>query len=1518
MKNFSEVLDDLNEKGVELWFEGDTLRFRAPKGALQEDDRAMLVKNKAGVINILKQRAFGQKLVYPLIHSQRALWFIHQVAPDSAAYHVAFSARIRSDFNMEAFGQAVQAVVDRHSSLRTTYTIHNGEPVQEIHGYMKCRLQVRDASGAGEVELKDMVVKAYKEPFDLEKGNLLRVHVFVRSENDHVLLINAHHIACDGWSAMLLLDELRALYAAKIAGTTATLPHPTEFNKYIEWQRTMLEGESGQRLFSFWQKKLNGELPILSLPADRPRPSTLSYNGSTHPFAIDADLTARLKSLAREQRSTLFTTLLASFYVMLHRYTGQEDILIGSPTYGRSRIDFSSIVGDLINTVTFRGKLSGNSTFIDFLADTRRNVLEVLEHQDYPFPLLVEKLCPDRDSSRSPIYQALFILQKFSHAQDLQKWMAKGDSGNKADFGGLKIEPFMIPQQEGQIEIVLEMTESGGQLFGNFKYNNDIYEAETINCWVGSFKILLEDITSNPGQRLSQIAVLTKAERHQLLVEWNATQKDYPTDKTLLQLFEEQAQRTPEATAVVCAGRSLNFTELNCKANQVAHYLRALGVQPDSIVGICVDRSLDMVVGLLGILKAGGAYAPFDPHFPADRIEFMLQDSNSRILITQSHLQGNVGEFSGEVIYIDSDWDRISKEKDTNPKLPAGPSDLAYVIYTSGSTGKPKGVQIPHRALVNFLCSMRAEPGLKSTDTLLSVTTMSFDIFGLELFLPLITGAKVVIAEQDDTLDGFRLANLLKDFDVSVMQATPSTWRFLIESGWSGYDDLKVICGGEAFPSDLVGPLLDRCGELWNLYGPTETTIWSTAYRVKSKKDPMLIGRPIANTQIYILDSSLQPVPRGVVGELYIGGDGLSRGYLNRPELTAEKFIAHPFSEDAGARIYMTGDLARYRQDCKIECLGRIDHQVKLRGFRIELGEIEAHIKDVQAVNNCVVLLREDYPGDRRLVAYYVPKQGYSVSISDLRGHLIMKLPDYMVPQHFLELASIPLTPNGKVDRNALPKPEAKRVADKEYVAPRSEAEHKVATIWQEVLKLEKVGLHDNFFDLGGNSLLAIQLMSRIAETFKIVMSLNSLLEAQTIEQFVAKIDSAKSNEKLAKPLDASKDNGIETSTVVLVGSESRTSTERHLLSIWKRILNKSHIGIRDSFFDLQGDANLFNSMLAEVRTEFGVFAEGLPISAINQDSTIETLSRTLDESKKQTSTLVVPLQPCGSKHPLFLIHAGGGYVFFYRALSYRLGEDRPVYGVRAEMKSDGRGRPFDQSKSIEDLAAQYVVEIKTVQPQGPYFVGGASLGGVIAFEMARQLQSQGEELGGPVLLFSAIVANNLRARDIGIYSPANLGHRIAFLRSRASAYGLWKGVWYLTYKVLRNIPYEIRSFFRAMRCSLWTPASEVIERLESILPLKRKVPYEVKQKGTMKKFMATAERLLYSYIPGLFGGSVVMLNSSHDDNLEQWWAGLAQGGITVYKMPGGHLDMLEEPTVFETAALVRKHLDEYLNLDED
>jgi amino acid adenylation domain-containing protein len=1124
MTIISELLADLTRRSVELWFEGDTLRFRAPKGVLREDDRALLMGQKTAVLRQLKQRALDQIEIFPLAYSQRALWFIHQTAPASAAYHVAFSARICSEVDMGAFGLAVQALVDRHSSLRTTYAALDEGLVQQVHGYMECPLQVRQAKGADIGELKEIVVNAYREPFDLQKGPLLRAHIFVRGEKDYVMLLTAHHIACDGWSFLLLLDELRVLYAANKAQTAPALPRPkSAFVSYVEWQRQLTGSETGEKLFSYWQNKLSGELPVLNLPTDRPRPPTQTHNGSTHPFTIDADLTERLKSLAREQSSTLFTVLLAAFHVMLHRYTGQEDILVGTPTYGRNRAEFSNLVGDLINTVALRGDLSGNPTFTNFLAQMRHVAMEALEHQDYPFPLLVERLRLARDLSRSPIYQSMFILQKFGLASDLEKFLTSSNA-SRMDFGGIELEPFFIPQQEGQLELVLEMGESGNQLFGNLKYNTDLFDAETIERMAGHFETLLTGVVADPAQRVSELELLPEAERHKLLVEWNATEAAYPADKTLVQLFEEQVERSPEAVAVEYEGNRLTYRELNDRANQLAHYLMTLGIGPDVMAGLYMERSLEMVIGIYGIIKAGGAYVPLDPEYPTDRIAFMVTDTDVSVLLTQERLVAGLPQQRAIVISLDSDWNLMAGESTENPHRGAAPENLAYVIYTSGSTGRPKGVMNEHRGIVNRLLWMQEEYNLTSADRVLQKTPFSFDVSVWEFFWPLQVGACLVLSNPGGHRDSSYLTQIIIDQKITTLHFVPSMLRIFLEE-----DDVerctsikRVICSGEALPFDLQKHFFEKLDkELHNLYGPTEAAVDVTYWACRPDSDHNIvpIGYPVANTQLYILDPNLSPVPIGCAGELHIGGIQVARGYLNRPELTAEKFIPDPFSAAPNARLYKTGDLARHLPDGSIEYLGRIDFQVKIRGLRVELGEIEVRLAELEAVNKCVVIVREDRPRDQRLVAYYVAEPGLDVSNSDWRSYLRLKLPEYMIPQHFVELKSIPLSPNGKVDRKALPKPETDGASEQGYVAPRTETEQKIAAVWQEVLNREKVGVYDDFFKLGGHSLLATQIITRIRAVFQVNVPIKRLFELPTIASLALEIDCArKTGEAISLP----------------------------------------------------------------------------------------------------------------------------------------------------------------------------------------------------------------------------------------------------------------------------------------------------------------------------------------------------------------------------------------------------------------
>ncbi len=1040
---------------------------------------------------------------YPLSYGQQALWFLHQLMPGELSFNVAGAVRVLGEVSPSALRQAFQQVVDRHPSLRTTFHVVDGQPVQRIHEHLEAPLQEIDAATWSEDRLHDYLTQEARRAFDLERGPAIRMILLRRAEQEHILLLAVDHIATDFWSMAVLADEMLTLYLSALSGVPASLPPlPIRPVDAVHWQMERLRGPEGESLSAYWLEQLAGELPLLDLPTDRPRPSIQTYQGDAERLILPPHLAEALKALARAHGTTLYAVLLAAFQVLLHRYSGQDDLLVGSVMAGRGHPDLEGLVGYFVNPVALRADLSGDPTFTALLEQVWQTVLGGIEHQDYPLALLAERLRLTRDLSRSPIFETMFILQK---AQVLEEQglsaFALGLPDARLVVGGLTLESMPLGGQPAQFDLTLMMAETGDSLAASLHYNTALFDPVTVRRMLSHFQTVLEGITAAPDQPVSAIPLLDPQERHQLLVEWNQTHRDYPSDRCIHHLFEAQVKRTPDAVAVACQGQVLTYRQLNRRANQVAHALQELGVGPDVLVGIYVERSVEMVVGLLGVLKAGGAYVPLDPAYPPERIAFMLEDSGASVLLTQKQLAPTLPLHAALVLYLDAEWDSLDGRGTHNPSSPVAPDHLAYVIYTSGSTGKPKGVQVLHRGVVNFLCSLRQEPGLTRQDVLLAVTTLSFDIAGLELYLPLVVGARVEIATREEASDAVLLMGRLAESGATVMQATPATWRMLIEAGWQGDPHLRILCGGEALPRELATQLLARCGGLWNMYGPTETTIWSTLHRVEVADGPIPIGRPIANTQVYLLDSRLEPVPIGVAGELYIGGDGVARGYLNRPELTAERFVPDPFSADPHARLYRTGDLARYRADGTIDFLGRADDQVKVRGFRIELGEIEAALSGHPAVQQSAVVVRQDGTGEKRLVAYLVPREDQPVPTpGDLRSFLRSTLPEYMIPALFVALDEMPLTANGKVNRRALPAPlDARPDLAATYVAPRTEMEAELAQMVADVLGLERVGVHDSFFDLGGNSLLATRLIFQVRERFQTPVLLRSLFEEPTV-----------------------------------------------------------------------------------------------------------------------------------------------------------------------------------------------------------------------------------------------------------------------------------------------------------------------------------------------------------------------------------------------------------------------------------
>jgi amino acid adenylation domain-containing protein len=968
---------------------------------------------------------------------------------------------------------------------------------------MALRIPVVDLSSSPATEreaaAKGLMTAEARRPFDLTVSPLLRASLLRLGENEHVLLITTHHIACDGWSMGVFYRELAALYEALANGRPSPLGGlPVDYADFARWQRARLQGDVLETQLTHWKEQLHGAQTTLDLPTDQPRPPLQTYRGATQHFALPAQLAAAINAVARREDVTLFMLLLAGLQTLLHRCTGQEDILVGSPIAGRTRVETENLIGFFLNTLVLRGDLSGDPTFRELLKRVRRTALEAYAHQDLPFEKLVDALQPARDLSRSPLFQVMFVLQN--------------EPLRPLELAGLKLTPVPAHSGTAKFDLTLSLEETGDGLAGYVEFNTDLFDAGTITRLIGHYQTVLEAVVVNIEQRISQLPLLAEAERKQVLVEWNDTDTRFAKDKCVHQLFEEQVGRTPEAVALVFEDEQLTYRELDERANQLTHELQALGVGPDVRVGVCAKRSVEMMVGLLGILKAGGCYVPLDPTYPKERLAFMLEDAQVPVLLTQSKLRG---EFTFDIPNLKSlclDAPRFASELTPRASLATHQestshsalrtpqsSNLAYVIYTSGSTGKPKGVMVTHRNVVNFFVGMDRVLGTRP-GVWLAVTSISFDISVLELFWTLARGFKVVLQPDDDRApsaatrgpgeridgQGLTVPQQIIRHGVSHMQCTPSLARALVlapESLRAMRRLGTLLLGGEALPLSLARQLGEVVPCLLNMYGPTETTIWSAVHRVGEVANSVPIGRPIANTQIYILDKHLQPVPAGVPGEIFIGGEGVARGYLNRAELTAEKFICAPFSVDANARLYRTGDLGRWLADGSIEFLGRLDNQVKIRGHRIELGEIDSALGRHPSVREAVVVAREDKPGDTRLVAYIVAAADTKPTPTELRRFAQEKLPEAMTPSAFVFLDALPLTPNGKVNRKALPAPESQRPElETAYVAPRNGLEKTIAGIWCELLHIEQVGLHDNFFDLGGHSLLVVQAQARLRD----------------------------------------------------------------------------------------------------------------------------------------------------------------------------------------------------------------------------------------------------------------------------------------------------------------------------------------------------------------------------------------------------------------------------------------------------
>jgi surfactin family lipopeptide synthetase A len=1035
----------------------------------------------------------------PLSYAQEQVWLHAQLAGDFPLYNEPVTIHYSGALNVAALEESFNEILRRHEAWRTFFSVVDGQATQEVVPNLSISLPVLDLRNLPPAE-RDRAALAIatqdaQRPIDLGQVPLFWARLIRLDDEGYRLYLTLSHIIFDGVGLYrVFLPELATLYKAYGAGKPSPLPEPViQYPDFACWQRQTMTTEALAKDIEFWGKQLSRNLPDSYLPVDRTQKSALTFRGSFHPFKLSRSLTAKLRAFCRTEDVSLFHVLFAAFAALLYRYSGEEVIPIGSITAGRDLPETEALLGYFLNTVVFPSDVSGNPSFRTLVHRFRNLTMDVLEHDGLPFELLVKDLKVRRNSGRNPLFQAMFSLDPPLPEMDPAWRLTQMD----VDTGASKYD------------LYLELGERSAEVLARFLYSTDLFHSATIAAMANHWQRLLAGAMDSPGQSLSELPVLTPDENNQIVTEWNRTDCSYP-QACIHELFELQVDRSPDAIAVVFEDSQLSYRELNERANQLAWYLRQQGVGPDVPVGICLDRGWEMVVGLLGILKAGGAYVPLDSRLPESRLTFMLSDVNPPVVLTQQRWQNKFPR--ARKVLVDTDRDRIAMESKANPGKGADACTLAYVMYTSGSTGGPKGVPIEHRSVVNFLCSMQREPGLSRQDVLLAVTTLSFDIAGLEIYLPLISGARLVVAGLETAVDGTRLLDLLLESKATILQATPVTWRLLMEAGWQGLGDLKVLCGGEALPPELAGELVKRSGSVWNMYGPTETTIWSSLRRVTGQEESGIpIGRPIANTQIYVLDSHLNPVPANIVGEIYIGGDGVARGYLNRAELTAERFMANPLAPSQSARLYKTGDLGRFRPDGNIEYLGRVDDQVKIRGFRIELGEIEAALVGHAGVREAVVVAREDVTGEKRLVAYYTAcdANGPSIEAGELRSHLSSQLPDYMVPAAYVRMYRMPLTANGKLDSKALPMPAGDAHAARGYEAPKGEIERRLVEIWTDVLKVERVGRQDNFFELGGHSLLAMQVMARIRHIFDLELPVRRLFEEPTVAALADEVQRA-------------------------------------------------------------------------------------------------------------------------------------------------------------------------------------------------------------------------------------------------------------------------------------------------------------------------------------------------------------------------------------------------------------------------
>lgn len=1219
----ADLLARLRALDVKVTVDGDGLRCSAPRGVLTAALQEELARLKPEIIDLLKSggSAAGSRPTrmartgdVPLSFVQQRLWFLDQLEPGTSTYTIAVRRRLRGPLDQTALARALTELVRRHESLRTTFVTRNGEPRQQIMSPEPVAPEIIDLESVPaadrEAVVEEHVHKEVQRPFSLARGPLFRPVLLRLAPEEHELIVSIHHIVSDGWSLGLIAREIEALYLAYTAGGASPLPDvPLQYADFAIWQRQWLAGDVLEAQRAYWRAQLAALPPPLELPTDLPRARQSSPAAASHDVTLPRGLADALRQLSRREGVTPFMTMLAGFKAVLARCTGATDIVLGTPVANRNHLELEPIVGFFANTLVLRTNLDGDPSFRELLRRVREMSLSAYAHQDMPFEKLVEDLKPDRKLGQNPLFQISFVFQS----------AAGGGGGLSFDFVTVG-SPF-------DLTLFVRETAEGG-LSATIEYRRDLFRPDTIARIAGHYRTLLEGAAADPDRRLSALPLVDPDELHRILAEWNATATGYPRERSIHGLFEDQAAATPDAVAVAFEGTTLTYRELDRRANRLAHYLRSLGVGPERPVGLWMERSVEVVVAILGILKAGGGYAPFDLMAPPDRIAFMLRDAGIDVLLTQQRMLARLSAEGVRSICLDVDQRDIAAQPDT--RLPDGATgdSLAYIMYTSGSTGEPKGVAVTHRGVVRLVRGTDyAHFG--PDEVILQLAPLSFDASTFEIWGALLNGGRLAVPPPG-MLSVDELGTLLARHRVTTLWLTAGFFHQVVDQRVEVLGPLRqLLAGGDVLSVPHVRKVLAALPgvRLVNGYGPTEGTTFTCCHRIAGDaglERSVPIGRPIANTRVYVLDRHRQPVPIGVPGELWIAGDGLARGYVERPDLTAERFVTQRLSDRIEERLYRSGDVVRWLADGTLEFLGRQDTQVKLRGFRVELGEVESTLAQHPRVRDVAVIVRPGGGGDKRLVAYVVPDG--ALAARDLRDLLRAKLPEYMVPSAFVLLERLPLTPNGKVDRTRLPDPEENREPVETVAPPRNDEERQLVAIWEEVLGVSGIGTRDNFFDLGGHSLLALRMFVRLEQSLRIRLPIATLFEAPTVEE-------------LAR----------------VIRQGGRTGQWRSLVAI----------------------------------------------------------------------------QPAGSRAPIFAVPGVGGNVLCYNDLARFMVPDQPLYGLQSR-GLDGAEQPLTR---IEDIAAGFVQEIREVQPEGPYFLAGMCMGGVVAYEMAQQLRAAGQEIGLLILL---------------------------------------------------------------------------------------------------------------------------------------------------------------------------------------